>query len=164
MGGTKGIMNIKPFKGEVYFHVLGPDRMFGQATPRREALPGKTYHATKPNAPMYDDVMYAYHHKQPTQCVWGMHASNGLFYDANYGNWICLVRLWGSVYHEPSKSVALRRKVIAMRQWKRVVCATSCYRLQWRGNDDGHGLSTGPGLQDLADWILEDPFMGIVSP
>lgn len=154
-------MKIKPFNGEVYFHVLGSTRRLMDG---RIVKPGHTYHATKPDPLYYVDRTLLWKNNQPTLCAWGMHASEGLFYDVDCSSWICLVRLWGNVTHSPSKSVAQRRKVIAMRQWNRDEWASTYFGINWHVCSDGFTLYSGGNLQKVADWVLAKPYKNIVAP
>ena len=157
-------MKIKPFKGQVYFHVLESNRILMDG---RVVVPGRTYHATKPTYIYEQDRLTwtAYKNGIPTQCAWGMHASNGFFYDAVRGSWICLVRLWGSVNHSESKSVAQRRKVIAMRRWNKCTTATDYFEIKWQHMyDEVFSLGYLGDLQKVADWVLAKPYMNIVAP
>lgn len=155
-------MKIKPFKGEVYFHVLGSKRRLMDG---RVVEPGHTYHATKPDPLIYHEgIISLWKNNQPTPCVWGMHASEGLFYDVDDADWICLVRLWGNVTHSPSKFVAQRRKVIAMRQWNNRELASTYFGINWHVCSDGFIICNDGDLQKVADWVLAKPYENIVAP
>lgn len=156
-------MKIKPFKGQVYFHVLRPDSLLLDG---RKVTPGRTYHATRPNVltGRSNAQWAAYRKRTPTLCTWGMHASNGLFCDVHTKDWVCLVRLWGNVVHSPSKSAAQRRKVIAMRQWTDTISLAGCFGIKWIYQKDGIVLGGGDNLQKVADWVLAKPYMNIVAP
>lgn len=154
-------MKIKPFNGEVYFHVLSSTRSLMDG---RVVEPGHTYHATKPNPRYFPASIPMWKENKPTLCFWGMHASEGLFYDVNCSSWICLVRLWDNVKHSPSKSVAQRRKVIAMRQWNKECWVSTYFGLNWHVCSDGFALFNDGDLQKVADWVLAKPYKNIVAP
>jgi len=104
--------------GELYFHILRSDRCLSYGD-NREVVPGREMKArrvTSHREGVFDG--------NPILCSYGMHASINIQDAVKYkrlesGVWICLVRLNTKVVHGNDKSVALRRKVVAMRQLKR---------------------------------------------
>lgn len=149
-------MKAKQFNGEIYFHVLGPDRRLRDG---RVVEPGHTYHALQSRN-------YRRFTK-PMHCSFGMHASHGLWYAAYTNEWVCLVRLWEKLDYPKysSKGVAMRRHVIAMRQNKYKKSIVDKFELlPPRGYQDGFATYGGSNLQKVVDWVLEKPYKGIVSP
>lgn len=135
-------MRIEGVRGELYFHVLQPDRKL-QFGDNRVVEPGSELKAkvqyTAKGAPR----------KVPAECQFGMHGckradSPDLFCHA-IGCWVCVVRLWGNVQHFGNKSAALRRKVIAMRQ----VASHHDYPPMWNGD------------RSIYDWVMAKPYKGV---
>lgn len=149
-------MKAKQFNGEIYFHVLDPDRWIRDG---RVVEPGHTYHA------LQSGNLWGY--SKPTHCSFGMHASHGLWLAADTYDWVCLVRLWEKLDYpkDYSKGVAMRRHVIAMRQNHYKSSIADKFQLSLsRGYKDGFCTYGGINLQKVVDWVLERPYKGIVSP
>lgn len=109
---------IKGVRGEVYFHVLEPDRKLLFLDQRLVEI-GRELKASRE---AHREWFGSRASDEPELCVFGMHAcreSRDILWwygTTCLGFWLCSVRLWGNVIHGDHKSVGMRRKVIAMRQ------------------------------------------------
>lgn len=136
-------MKIKGVRGELYFHVLGPDRKLrygdGRVVEPGSELKAKTKYTTK-NTPR----------KIPMECKFGMHGCTTAASPALEGfwtdYWVCIVRLWGNVRTFGNKSAALRRKVVAMRQV---------------GVDGEYPPSRWNGDEEVYNWVMAKPYKGV---
>lgn len=135
-------MRIDGVRGELYFHVLQPDRTLkygdGRIVEPGSELKAKSQLNSKGKP-----------RKVPMECQFGMH---GCTTAASYAlepfwgyNWICIVRLWGNVRTFNDKSAALRRKVVAMRQI---------------GVDGEYPPSKYSDDQAIYDWVMAKPYKG----
>jgi len=135
-------MRINGVKGELYFHVLQPNRKLlygdGRVVEPGSELKAKTQLNTKGKP-----------RKVPMECQFGMH---GCITAVSYAlcqflsrRWICIVRLWGNVRTFGDKSAALRRKVVAMRQI---------------GVDGEYPPNRWDGDQAIYDWVMAKPYKG----
>lgn len=135
-------MRINGVKGELYFHVLQPDRKLqfgdGRVVEPGSDLKAKTQLNTKGKP-----------RKVPMKCQFGMHgcitAASCELHPFFCENWICIVRLWGNVRTFNDKSAALRRKVVAMRQI---------------GVGGGYPPRRWGGDQAIYDWVMAKPYKG----
>lgn len=133
-------MKIKGVRGELYFHVLQPNRRLrygdGRIVKPGSELKAKTQYTTKDTP-----------RKVPMECQFGMHGCTsaaslslgGFFGDS----WICIVRLWGNVRTFNDKSAALRRKVVAMRQI---------------GANGEYPPSRWDGDEGVYNWVMAKPY------
>lgn len=136
-------MKIKGVRGELYFHILQPDRKLRYGD-NRVVEPGVELKAksqrTSKGTPR----------KVPMKCKFGMHGyttaasyARGAFLDYR---WICIVRLWGNVRTFGDKSAALRRKVVAMRQV---------------GVDGEYPPNVWGGDKGIYNWVMAKPYKGV---
>lgn len=136
-------MKIKGVRGELYFHILQPDRKL-QFGDNRVVEPGSELKAkvqyTAKGAPR----------KVPAECQFGMHGcanvSSYELYAFHRDCWICIVRLWGNVRNFGDKSAALRRKVVAMRQV---------------GVDGEYPPNVWGGDKGIYNWVMAKPYKGV---
>lgn len=136
-------MRIKGVRGELYFHVLQPDRTLkygdGRIVEPGSEMKAKSQKNSKGKP-----------RKVPMECQFGMH---GCAHAASFplkgffeGYWICIVRLWGNVRTFSDKSAGMRRKVVAMRQI---------------GNGHYPPSKWGSSDQAIYDWVMADPYRGV---
>lgn len=134
-------MRVKDVRGELYFHVLYPNRKlrFGD---NRLVEPGSELKAKAQR------TRKGTTRKVPRRCEFGMHgcitAASCSLEGFWIGYWVCIVRLWGNVRTFNDKSAALRRKVVAMRQV-----------------GPGHyPPSKWDSDQAIYDWVMANPYKG----
>ena len=136
-------MKIKGVRGELYFHVLQPNRRLrygdGRVVEPGSELKAKTQYTTKGTP-----------RKIPMECQFGMHgcttAASSALEGFWTGYWICIVRLWGNVRTFGDKSAALRRKVVAMRQI---------------GEDGDYPPARWYGDEEVYNWVMAKPYKGV---
>ena len=136
-------MKIKGVRGELYFHILQPDRKLRYGD-NRVVEPGVELKAksqrTSKGTPR----------KVPMKCKFGMHgcttAASPELAEFWTDYWICIVRLWGNVRTFGDKSAALRRKVVAMRQI---------------GGDGNYPPARWGGDGEVYIWVMAKPYKGV---
>ena len=144
-------MKLKGYRGEIYFHILCPNRRLTYGD-ERLVEPGRELKARKVG-------QFPSKSKRPVLCEYGMHACKDFndtlrYRSASEGSWICLVRLNTEVIHDKNKSVALRRKVVAMRKFGDLFNDEyTTIDLTWMSNKIANDI--------VSSWILAKPYKGI---